>query len=85
MKIYREVEVEEKFIYDENDNIKRVDHYWNEVLSRKTATGMLKFPSLKKIVTYTLSVFHDNADVESSLSIKRSCSQQREPSCLMMF
>ena len=49
-KIYREVEVEEKFIYDENDNIKRLDHYWNEVLNRKTATGMLKFPSLTRFL-----------------------------------
>ena len=31
-KMYREEDVAEKFIYDENDNIQRIDHYWNEVL-----------------------------------------------------
>ena len=55
--MYREEDVAEKFIYDENDNIKRIDHYWNEVLSRKTAAGMLKFQALKKVVTSTLSLF----------------------------
>ena len=63
--------VAEKFIYDENDNIKRIGHYWNEVLSRKTAAGMLKIQALKKVVTSTLSLFHDNADVERNLSINK--------------
>ena len=70
-KMYREEDVAEKFIYDENDNIQRIDHYWNEVLSRKTAAGVLKFQVLKKVVTSTLSLFHGNADVERSLSINR--------------
>ena len=70
-KIYREEEVEDKFIYDENDNMKRIDGFWNEILGRKTAAGMLKFSTLRKIVTSTLSLFHGNADVERSLSINK--------------
>ena len=61
-----------KYRDDENGNIKRIDHYWNEVLSRKTAAGMLKFPTVKNIVTSTLSLFHGNVDVESSFNINKN-------------
>jgi len=70
-KVYREEKVEDSLIYDKDKKIRRVDHYWNDILSRKSSTGRLKYPVLKKVVSSCLSLFHGNADVERSLSINK--------------
>lgn len=70
-KMYREEEISDELIYDNDGSIKRIDHYWSEVLDRKSAAGLLKFPTLKKVASSCLSLFHGNANVERSLSINK--------------
>jgi hypothetical protein len=70
-KIYREESVEDNVVYNEDDMLKRADLYWNNILERKTAAGMLKYPGLRKVVMSCLCLFHGNADVERSLSINK--------------
>ena len=69
--IYREENVEDDVVYDEDSMLKRVDMYWNDILDRKTAAGILRYPALKNVVTSCLCLVHGNADVEISLSINK--------------
>lgn len=70
-KVYREEESENSGMYDNDDKLKRVDHFWNEVLIRTSASGNQKFPTLQKLVFSSLCLTHGNADVERSLSINK--------------
>ena len=69
--IYREENVEDDVVYDEDSMLKRVDMYWNDILNRKTAAVILRYPALKNVVTSCLCLVHGNADVEISLSINK--------------
>jgi len=67
-KVYRVEEIENSVMYDNDDKLKRVDHFWKEVLSRKSASGNQKFPTLQKLVYSSLCLTHGNADVERRCS-----------------
>ena len=43
--------------------------YWNKVLALTTVFGLLKYPTLSKIVNNILIISYGNADVERSFSI----------------
>ena len=51
---------------------RRIDYYWNRVLSIKTADGRLKFSTLFKLIKNILSIPHGNADVECVFSINEN-------------
>ena len=51
--------------------MKRVDHFGNDVLGRKSASGYPKFQTLQKLVLSCLCLTHRNADVERSLSVNK--------------
>ncbi|WAR31183.1 hypothetical protein MAR_033725, partial [Mya arenaria] len=53
------------------DEWKLVDHFWNDVLGKKSASGNPKFPTLQKLVLSCLCLTHGNADVERSLSVNK--------------
>ena len=70
-KIYREEHVEDDVVYDEDGMCKRVDMYWNDILDRKTAAGILQYPAQKNVVTTCLCLANGTADVERSLTINK--------------
>lgn len=49
----------------------RIDLYWKKILSRKTALGEKKYPTLEVLVKASLSLAHGNADVKRGFSISR--------------
>ncbi|KAH3874480.1 hypothetical protein DPMN_037725 [Dreissena polymorpha] len=53
-KVYRVEEIENSVMYDNDDKLKIVDHFWKEVLSRKSASGNQQFPTLQKLVNSSL-------------------------------
>ena len=70
-KLYRADDIPDSKIYNDQDEIDRIDHYWGYVLSRKTPSGRLKYKNLRKLVISCLCISHGNADVERSLSINK--------------
>ena len=48
--------------------MRRIDHYWRDILKFKTRSGKDKYPGLGKIVKGVLTLPHGNADVERGLS-----------------
>lgn len=69
--MYRADDIPDSKIYNDQDEIDRIDHYWGYVLSRKTPSGRLKYKNLRKLVISCLCISHGNADVERSLSINK--------------
>ena len=47
-RVYRGEEVEDSVLYNDDKCLKRVNHYWNVILLKKTAADSLKFPTLKE-------------------------------------
>ena len=68
-KVYKGEKVPDEKIYDDKEDLRRIDHYWSYVLSLKTSSGRLKYKHLKKLVMTCLCLCHGNADVERSLSV----------------
>ena len=58
-------------MYDKDGELIRIDRYWCQVLSIKSASGELKYPHLRKVVLTCLCQPHGNQDVERSLSINK--------------
>ena len=49
-------------------NEQRIDTYWSEIFKTKTSSGLLRYPSLSKLVKLCLTLSHGNSDVERSFS-----------------
>ena len=65
-KVYQGEEIDEKFRKTEKDDefeLKRIDHYWRNILKLKTVSGKDKYPRLGKVVKGVLALPHGNADV----------------------
>ena len=70
-KVYQGEEIDEKLWKIEKDDeveLRRIDHYWRDILKLKTGSGKDKYPRLGKIVKGVLALPHGNADVERGLS-----------------
>jgi len=70
-KLYRNEVIKSSVVYTNKDELKRVDHFFNDVLGRKSASGNPKCPTLQKLVLSCLCLTHRNADVERSLSVNK--------------
>ena len=70
-KVYQGEEIDEKLWKIEKDDeveLRRIDHYWRDILKLKTGSGKDKYPRLRKIVKGVLALPQGNADVERGLS-----------------
>ena len=70
-KVYQGEEIDEKLWKIEKDDeveLRRIDHYWRDILKLKTGSGKDKYHRLGKIVKGVLALPHGNADVERGLS-----------------
>ena len=70
-KVYQGEEIDEKLWKIEKDDeveLRRIDHYWRDILKLKTGSGKDKYPRHGKIVKGVLALPHGNADVERGLS-----------------
>jgi len=70
-KLYMYEAIESSVVYTNKEELKRVDHFWNDALGRKSASANPKFPTLQKLVLSCLCVTHGNADVERSFSVNK--------------
>jgi len=70
-KLYRSEEVPKSVVYNDEGNVKRIDSYWDHVLSIRSKAGGVKYPQLTTIVQTCLTIAHGNADVERSLSVNK--------------
>ena len=57
-----------KIDWDDEVEVRRIDHYWRDILKLKTVSGKDKYPRLGKIVKGVLALQHGNADVARGLS-----------------
>ena len=70
-KVYQGEEIDEKLWKIEKDDeveLKRIDHYWRDILKLKTGSGQDKYPRLGKIVKGILALPQGDADIERGLS-----------------
>ena len=70
-KVYQGEEIDEKLWKIKKDDeveLRRIDHYWRDILKLKTGSGKDKYPRLGKVVKGVLALPHGNADVERGLS-----------------
>lgn len=53
-------------------NFKRLDSYWSKILDIKSKVGLKKLELLSKHVKICLSLHHENASIQHSLTTKRA-------------
>ena len=66
-KVYQVEDINEK-IWKQKGKLRRIDHYWRDILRLKTSSGKDKYTRLEKAVKGVLALPHGNADVERGLS-----------------
>lgn len=70
-KVYQGEDIGEKLwkiMKHDEVQLRRIDHYWRDILKMKTGSGKDKYPRLGKVVKGVLALPHGNADVERGLS-----------------
>ena len=66
-KVYQGEDINEK-MWKQKGKLRRIDHYWRDILQLKTSSGKDKYTRLEKVVIGVLALPHGNADVERGLS-----------------
>ena len=66
-KVYQGEDINEK-MWKQKGKLRRIDHYWRDILQLKTSSGKDKYTRLEKVVKGVLALPHGNADVERGLS-----------------
>ena len=70
-RVYAEIDIPVQWLQKDEGSVVRIDYYWDKVLLLKDALGRERFCVLAKVIKYTISISHGNADTERSLSVNK--------------